>query len=238
MRILIAAFVFAFSISPAFAQNAAQPCTYGIIMPQPMNIGLLGDVKAPFTGILEVNSEEQLYDGTLLQSTYTVQQARDSAGRTHTETAETCDRDRDENNHLVKMITVRDPIARTSLSWEYGRTEGGVATLFHRSTSAATPATPPAQPLFQPWGSSKRTVQTQGLGSKNIAGVLAEGTRTTVIIPAGEEGNSQPITVVDDRWFSKELKVLVASTHNDPRSGITSLMSDSVIFQEMRKVSY
>lgn len=57
------------------------------------------------------------------------------------------------------------------------------------------------------------------LGKRIIEGVEAEGTRTTVTIPAGQIGNDRPIETVSERWFSQELKTLVMSTRSDPRSG-------------------
>jgi hypothetical protein len=60
---------------------------------------------------------------------------------------------------------------------------------------------------------------TEQLGQQTIEGVLAEGTRTTTVIPAGAIGNDQPITVVSEQWFSPDLQVLVSTKHSDPRSG-------------------
>src|SRR5687768_9276168 len=44
------------------------------------------------------------------------------------------------------------------------------------------------------------------LGKQMIEGVEAEGTRTTVTIPAGEMGNERPIQIVSERWYSPELR--------------------------------
>ena len=49
----------------------------------------------------------------------------------------------------------------------------------------------------------------------------AEGTRTTITIPAGQIGNELPINIVSERWFSPELQVVVLSRQNDPRMGET-----------------
>jgi hypothetical protein len=51
---------------------------------------------------------------------------------------------------------------------------------------------------------------------------MAEGTRTTTTIPAGDLGNEQPIHIVDERWYSPELQVVVMTRHSDPRSGETT----------------
>src|SRR5262245_43079010 len=52
---------------------------------------------------------------------------------------------------------------------------------------------------------------TEQLGQKVIEGVMADGTRTTTIIPAGSIGNEQPIKVVTEEWFSPDLQVLVST---------------------------
>jgi hypothetical protein len=62
-------------------------------------------------------------------------------------------------------------------------------------------------------------VKSESLGTQNIEGVSAEGSRTTLTITAGEIGNELPINVVTETWFSPELKVLVLRKHSDPRQG-------------------
>ena len=64
--------------------------------------------------------------------------------------------------------------------------------------------------------------RTEALGKQNIEGVEAEGTRTTVTIPAGKIGNELPIDIVNERWYSPELQVLVMTRHIDPRFGENS----------------
>ncbi|MDQ3821545.1 MAG: hypothetical protein M3362_28230, partial [Acidobacteriota bacterium] len=62
---------------------------------------------------------------------------------------------------------------------------------------------------------------TESLGKQTIEGVEAEGTRTTVTIPAGQVGNEQPIHIVWEKWYSPELQVVVMSKHSDPFVGET-----------------
>jgi hypothetical protein len=60
------------------------------------------------------------------------------------------------------------------------------------------------------------------LGKQIIEGVEAEGTRTTVTIPAGEIGNERAIEIVSERWYSPELQLVVMTRHSDPRFGETT----------------
>ena len=75
-------------------------------------------------------------------------------------------------------------------------------------------------------------VRKEDLGSQNIEGVMATGTRTTTVIPAGEIGNAQEIRVVSERWFSDELQVLVMTRHSDPRSGETTYRLRNILRAE------
>ncbi len=63
--------------------------------------------------------------------------------------------------------------------------------------------------------------KTESLGKQMVEGVEAEGTRTTLTIPAGEIGNEQPIQIVMEKWYSQELKTVIMSRHNDPLVGET-----------------
>ena len=70
--------------------------------------------------------------------------------------------------------------------------------------------------------SSKHEAKTEKIEARSFDGVTAEGTRTTVTIPAGEIGNEAPIQIVDEHWYSPELQVTVMTRHSDPRSGETT----------------
>jgi hypothetical protein len=74
---------------------------------------------------------------------------------------------------------------------------------------------------FRTKGGAKNEVKEQ-LGKQSIEGIEAEGTRTTVTIPAGEIGNERPIEIVSERWYSPELQLVVMTRHSDPRFGETT----------------
>ena len=77
-----------------------------------------------------------------------------------------------------------------------------------------------------------RTARTDQLGTQNIGGVEAEGTRTTVTIQAGEIGNERPIEIVSERWYSPELQVIVMTRHTDPRFGENTYQLTNIIRSE------
>jgi hypothetical protein len=72
----------------------------------------------------------------------------------------------------------------------------------------------------------------EDLGQQTVEGVLAAGTRTTRVIPAGAIGNLQPIKVISEEWMSPDLKVLVMTKHSDPRTGETIYRLSNIVRAE------
>ena len=71
------------------------------------------------------------------------------------------------------------------------------------------------------------------LGQQSIEGVMATGTRSTTIIPAGSSiGNAQEIKIVSEQWFSPDLEVLVMTRHSDPRVGETIYRLTNIVRAE------
>jgi hypothetical protein len=70
------------------------------------------------------------------------------------------------------------------------------------------------------------------LGKQIVEGVEAEGTRSTITIPAGQIGNDLPLNIVSERWSSPELKVLVLSRQTDPRFGETTYRLTNIVRAE------
>jgi hypothetical protein len=62
----------------------------------------------------------------------------------------------------------------------------------------------------------------ESLGTQMIDGVVAEGTRITHTIPAGQIGNDKALQVVSERWYSPDLQIVLKSTRTDPRFGTTT----------------
>jgi hypothetical protein len=67
-----------------------------------------------------------------------------------------------------------------------------------------------------------KNMKSESLGKQTIEGVVADGTRHTHTIAAGEIGNEQPINIVSESWYSAELQTVVLSKHSDPRFGESS----------------
>ena len=70
------------------------------------------------------------------------------------------------------------------------------------------------------------------LEHKVIDGQPVEGRKTTTVIPAGQVGNEQPITITSEQWRSPDLNVLVMTRHSDPRSGDSVYRLQNIIRAE------
>jgi hypothetical protein len=70
------------------------------------------------------------------------------------------------------------------------------------------------------------------LEHKVIDGIQVEGRRTTTVIPAGQIGNEQPITITSEQWRSPDLNVLVMTRHSDPRTGDSVYRLQNIIRAE------
>jgi hypothetical protein len=58
-------------------------------------------------------------------------------------------------------------------------------------------------------------MQDEPLGSKRIAGVDTIGRRIRMVVPPGYRWNDKWIEMVDERWESADLQLLVKSWHSD-----------------------
>jgi hypothetical protein len=80
-------------------------------------------------------------------------------------------------------------------------------------------------------GDNAQTTQ-EALGQQTVEGILATGTRTTRVIPAGAIGNLQPIRVISEEWMSPDLQVFVMTKHSDPRTGETIYRLSNIVRAE------
>jgi hypothetical protein len=70
------------------------------------------------------------------------------------------------------------------------------------------------------------------LGAESLNGVLAMHTRDTLTIPQGQIGNDRDIHVVNDRWYSDDLQMLVKTENSDPRFGKNTYELTNVLRDE------
>jgi hypothetical protein len=76
------------------------------------------------------------------------------------------------------------------------------------------------QALLDRTGLGGNPIEEESLGTRQISGVDVIGTRITITVPAGQLGNDRPMQIVDERWESPQLKMVIYARHSDPRTGV------------------
>ncbi len=184
----------------------------------------------PYIATKKMTTVQRLADGTMINRVTTMFDARDSQGRTMH--VDVLDGAQGHINHTV----IIDPVARTTTSWFSSQKQ---ATRLHFQDPRAPALPGSGSSVTAAITSSSGSTRTTGvvstdpnqrperrvekLGVKTVAGVYAEGTRTTVIYPAGFMGNDRPITSTSEMWMAPDLKIIVLSTQEDPRSGTQTI---------------
>ncbi len=104
----------------------------------------------------------------------------------------------------------------------------------------APPPPPGGEGIVMHWQGERadKNVKKEELGKQTIEGVEAEGTRSTVTIPAGEIGNERPIEIISERWYSPELQTVVMTKHSDPRFGETTYRLTNISRSEPAKTLF
>jgi hypothetical protein len=98
----------------------------------------------------------------------------------------------------------------------YGSGAGGFTSAGEQGSAVITFN---AAPSARPWQPDEKS---ESLGTENIAGLTADGTRTTMTIPANTIGNERPVDIIRERWYSHDLQIVLRSTQSDPRFGTTT----------------
>ena len=211
--------------SPVYAQRGGGPGPYRLTIDAEVVKG------SPYSADVVNESVQMLSDGNRIVHRTTSRVYRDSEGRTRRET--------DRGNGTAEII-ISDPLVGKSWTLDIesrtaierprplvlagnvnrgGELEalnvlinGQLASFVARGGNGTGSA------VLTP---NEQSVE-EKLTAKTIEGVRVEGVRRTQTIPAGAIGNERPIVVTSDQWTSPELKALVLSESNDPRTGTST----------------
>jgi hypothetical protein len=162
---------------------------------------------APYSGEGITTVKLTLYDGTKIERTVTAKFYRDSQGRVRREQSVLGLEALDPEKDVRAIVTIIDPVADAVYTVIPGANKAMRAPMSIMRDAPKPPPSPTAKILRE------------NLGSKDIDGIAAVGQRMTTTIPAGQVGNDRPIEIIDERWESPALKVLLRSLHRDPRTG-------------------
>lgn len=176
---------------------------------------------APYSAVAVTETKQTLADGNTVDRKVQTNVYRDGQGRTRRETTFSAVGPLAASGQPRTMIMIHDPVASTAYA-------------LHADTKVAEQLpTPPGgrQHAGQLQGKfethvqqeiASGTLKKEDLGVQTINGVSAQGTRYTRTIPAGQIGNTNPINIVNEQWYSADLQVVVKSTRSDPRFGETT----------------
>jgi hypothetical protein len=180
---------------------------------------------------------QTLSDGTQLDNTSTTLFYRDSLGRTRIEP---------QDGSTIRIVdpvggfTIQlNPAAKTALriaapagaggargggAMPVPATGGGVASqeIQVQQMLKATQNLRAAVGEVKEAAAKRPEPKTEDLGFQSQNGVQAQGTRSTMTIPQGQIGNNRDIHVVNERWYSKDLQMVIKTTNSDPRFGVTT----------------
>jgi hypothetical protein len=130
------------------------------------------------------------------------------------------------NDPVAGVNYVLDPQNKTARKMSWQRFQAG-------TPAGGAPPAPKTRPTTK-----ALDAKTESLGDKMIEGVQAQGTRTTITIPAGDIGNEKPIQIVSERWYSPELQTVVMSSRSDPRMGQSSYRLTNINRTEPQKTLF
>lgn len=167
---------------------------------------------APYSAETLTEYTRTLGNGTKMTQRTTGMVYRDEEGRTRRELSASTAGPFASAGDTRHLIFINDPVA------------GKSATIMPDSGTALTKALPANNvepPESEASAKDDANSRTESLGKELIDGFMAEGTRTTISIPAGTIGNNQPLEIVHERWYSPELQTILRSRHSDPRWGET-----------------
>jgi hypothetical protein len=200
---------------------------------------------APYSATAVTESVQTLADGNRITETMTSSLARDSEGRTRREQSLPAIGPWSSQGPAPKLTSINDPVSGTTYMLDDSAktarklpsvepiSAAGGNVHYQRTIRVDGQSAPPpgggqvfvfrqvggvAGLKAEPGAEAKQ----EKLGQTSIEGIMADGERTTTVVPAGAMGNERPITVTDERWYSPELQATVLSKHSDPRVGETT----------------
>lgn len=182
----------------------------------------------PFSATATSEMTQTLQDGSSIHRTSQVSMYRDSQGRSRHEATFNGFGLLTPSGTPKTVVMISDPVAGMHILLD---NENKVAhkMVFHAHNGAAGNAKQGFAAEFE--GRMQERMQQEeaagllkkeSLGTQTINGIVAEGTRTTRTIPAGQIGNEKPLQVVSERWYSPDLQIVLKSTRTDPRFGTTT----------------
>ena len=171
---------------------------------------------APFSATFSTQSTETLADGNKIEHSSTGTVARDSQGRTRREmTLPAIGPFATQGSTPPRVTFLSDPVANTHYVLDENRKVARQMKMNRMERRGGENQDAGDKPRGR---NTSEEVKTD-LGTQTINGIVAQGTRYTRTIPAGQIGNEKPIVVTTERWYSPDLQINILTKHSDPFMG-------------------
>jgi hypothetical protein len=176
-------------------------------------------LNAPFSAKRHFISYTKKADGTLTRVESGGSEARDSQGRTFSAGERHWTYLVGDKNILGSEMLYRidDPVANTETKWDSTSKE---AKIIHWPQSHLKRDTLESVCRCSESMTASNT-GVEKLGTRNIQGLVAEGTRSSYTVVNERAQNDKPNVVVHESWYSPKLKIVILETNDDPSSGST-----------------
>lgn len=180
--------------------------------------------NAPFSAIIQVQ-RSFVQNGSITAFKTMREIGRDSQGRIYNESRMLVPLAFTGTPQLIG-VHLYDPQTRISIRLD-PRTH-----IFWAGTMSRPPATiPPALVYAAPAGTNlpqSQFAKGEDLGVHEIDGLSAHGVRETQTIPADSSGIGKEVLVIDEYWYSEDLRINLIIRHSDPRTGSTTMTVTNV----------
>jgi len=186
---------------------------------------------APYSATTVIETTQTLSDGTNITRKIQANVYRDSQGRVRRDTTLPAIGPLAASGQSKSFVLIHDPVAGTA--YELRPDQKTAEQLPARPGGKKNPGA--LQNKFEARIQEEianGTLKKEDLGTQTISGIQAQGTRYTRTIPAGQIGNDKPISVVNERWYSPDLQIVMKSMRTDPRFGSTTYTVTNIQRQE------
>jgi hypothetical protein len=192
--------------------------------------GIRGITGIPYSAEEVTETTQTLPDGTHIKRQQRIKIFRDSEGRSRREYFE-AQKESEGQDDSPQSVRIIDPVAGVSYSLNPHDHTARKEELRRSTPPAPAPATGVSTNPTPAAGAPTRPTR-EDLGTQVMEGVEVKGTRTTTTIPAGAEGNDQPIQVTRENWYSSALRLTMMSVTNDPRYGESVMHLTNLVREE------
>jgi hypothetical protein len=209
---LLLAALLAASLVPLHAQQADsdQPPLYRGTYTHVDGVYVTPVAGVPFSATVVIENARPMPDGSVDTKRTINRIGRDSRGRIHNERRRLVSESFHGSPRLIE-VHLFDPQTRLSTFYD---------PLTRIARQQVLPEPPKAASLAVPSGSQ---VKVEALGASTLNGLDVKGTRRTFTVPAKISGTGAPVEVVDEYWYSEDLRINLLVRRTDPRTGVQTV---------------